>query len=405
MGEQLIPKATVSGQIIKLPEDLQFEAVRQTMELMTDKKLLEEYIAKQRAELQRLPEHCVFQATPAIPYKNKKKLKNEAAYVSQSSGEFWVRVFRKTCSNAVFLMVLLMAVKFAADCFYIDMLKQISEFISGNFLLVAGYVLAGCAILSTAEILFKDKSYSARLKKKNNEIKKDNAAIDKQNQEILKKNQQAQEEDKKRYAIEEKIHQTKREELKKLLNACEDAYNTVISGITQLQGQNVLPGMFFEDGNRMLSVVYYLMQNRITTKLYDLDGALEKARNMLLDEKRMELEQQKVNLLAQSVSQLQSLNSSMQDVQCKLDSLNTQVSSLTISQAQMNAMLADVSTSNNAVVAAIESQSNAMKEQNKALVSSIDKSIRNNPIDIYDTSLFGTHINAKDIKKFVEGNR
>ncbi len=403
MAEQLIPRITMAEQIIKLPEELQFQAVKQTMELMANKKLMGEQKTKLGHKLTEM--RFVFRETPAIPFKATKKLREEAPYVSQTREEFWARVLRKTVSKVIFVMVLLMAVKFVAVYRHTVILEQAGNFVTEHFLMVVGGILAGCAALSAVEVSHRDSVNASKLKRINDNISIYNRNIDKQNAEIQRKNLQTREADKKRRAEEEKRYQIKRREVQKLLASYEKAHQEVLDDIAQLRERNVMPRMFFEDGNKMLPVVYYLMQTREVTKLYDLDGALEKARSIIQEEKMSGLVQQIVNNTAQMVGQLNALNSRMQEVYDKLDSLGGQMSYLVTSQDRMNVMLTDVCQSSREAVAAIESQKSALEAQNKDLAGRIDKSIRENSLGryVYDTSLFGTTINAKDIKKFVEG--
>lgn len=403
MGEQFVPNITVKGQIKKLPEDLQFQAVQRTLELMLNKKLLREHIAKLEKDLKEM--HFVFHETPMLSFKSKKQFVDESPYVSQSGEEFLARVFRKTVCKGVFFMILLMVMKFAAVSMHLDVLEEMDAFVSGHFFLTAAIILAGCVMLSMAEIVQRDKTNAAEIKRINRETAIYNKDVDKQNKERSQKNLQAKEDDKVRRAKEEKVYQTKRDELKKLLNACKTADKKTIDDLEEMQNRNVLPGIFFVDGNRVLPMVYDLMQTRVVTKLYDLDGALEKVRSMILEEEKMNRIQEIVNNTAQTVGELKSLNCGIQGVHYKLDSLDSQMSSLVLSQERMNAALADARQSNQEVVAAIERQSNNLTAQNKVLASSIDKSIRDNSLGqyFYDASLFGTHINAKNLKKLVEG--
>ncbi len=410
MAEQLIPRITMAEQIIKLPEELQFQAVKQTMELMANKKFMGEQKAKLGHKLTEM--RFVFRESPTIPFKATKKLREEAPYVSQTKEEFGARVLRKTVSKVIFVMVLLMAVKFVEVYRHTAVLEQAGNFVTEHFLMVVGGILAGCVALSAIEVSHRDSVNASKLKRINDKIAIYNRNIDKQNAEIQRKNLQTWEADKKRRAEEEKRYQIKRREVQKLLASYEKAHQEVLDDIAQLRERNVMPRMFFEDGNKMLPVVYYLMQTREVTKLYDLDGALEKARSIIQEEKMSGLVQQIVNNTAQMVGQLNTLNSRMQGVYDKLDSLGCQMSYLATSQDRMNAMLTDVcQSSREAVVAmesqksALEAQSRALTAQNKDLAGRIDKSIRENSLGryVYDTSLFGTTINAKEIKKFVEG--
>lgn len=354
MEHRVLTRTTVKGQLVKLTEEMQFEMVRQTMELMIHKKLLEEEKAKIEKELAGM--HFIFGETSMIPLENKKALEEEAPYVSQSSGEFLARVFCNACSKGIFFIILLMAVKFAADCFKIVSLSKIGGFISGHFLLTIGGVLAGCVMLSVAEISHRDKKNASELKKKNSKIANDNRNIEQQNAVIRQKNLKSQEEDRKRRVKEEQLYQKKRREVQERLQACKESYEKVLSGIAQIRQRNVMPDMFFEEGNQLLPLVYYLMQNHIITKLYGTDGALEKARSMLQDKAMLNKVQQIVDNTAQTMVQLNLLNGKIGVVHDKLDFLGGQMDSLSKSQKQMNCVLSDVSLSSQKTAEAIENQ-------------------------------------------------
>lgn len=354
MGAQLLAKTTMKGQLVKLSEEMQFEMVRQTMELMIHKKLLEEQKAKIEKELAGM--YFVFHKTPEIPFKSKKTLEDESPYVSQSTGEFLTRVFRNTCSKGVFFVVLFMTIKFMTSCLNINVLDKVSNFISAKFLVLVLVVLMGCGLLSAAEILYKDKKNGSELEKINSKIAVYNRSIEQQNAVIRQKNLKAEEEDRKRRVMEEQLYQKKRRELQKRLQICKESYQKVLTGLAKIKERNVMPDMFFEEDNKLLSVVYYLMQNRITAKLYGTDGALEKARGMLQEKAMMNLVQQIVDNTARTVGQLDLLNSKISGVHDKLDSLGGQMESLSKSQKQMNCVLSDVSQSSQKTAVAIENQ-------------------------------------------------
>lgn len=410
MAEQLIPRIVMEEQIIRLPEDLQFQAVKQTMELMANKKFMGEQKVKLERELNQM--RFVFRETPKSPLRALKKLIEEAPYVSQTDEEFWARVLRKTVSKGIFLVVLLMAVKFMAAYRHTMILEQISSFATEHFLMVVGAILTGCAVLSVIEVSYRDGVNSSKLKSINGEIFKDNKEIEKQNAEIQQENLQKKIADEKRRAEEERNYQTKRSQKQRLLKSYEMAYCEVLSDIAQLKERNVMPSMFFEDDNEVLPKVYDIMQTRVATELYGGDGALEKARIRLQEERMMAAVHQIEVNTGQAAKRLDELNKSMQGVHGKLDSLDYRMSSLVMSQNHLNAMLGDVCRSNQDIATAIESQRSALERhsydlaaQNKMLASSIDKSIRENSLGkyVYDPSLFGTRINAKEIKKAVEG--
>lgn len=410
MAEQLIPRITMAEQIIKLPEELHFPAVKQTRELMANKKFMEEQIKKLKRELAQMS--FVFRATPKVPLIPLKKLIEETPYVSQTTEEFGARVLRKTVSKGIFLVVLLIVVKFVAAYRYTMILEQASNFVTEHFLMAVGAILAGCAVLSAIEVSYRDSVNSSELKRINDESIIDNRKRDRQNAESQQENLRRENEDEKRRAEEERNYQIKRREVQKLLVSYEKAHQEVLADIAQLRERNVMPRMFFEDGNEMLPVVYDIMQTRVATKLYDWDGAMEKARIRLQEERMMAAVHQIEVNTSQAAKHLNELNKGIRGVHEKLDSLDGRLSSLVISQNQLNAMLGDVCRSSQDIVEAVKDQRSALERhsydlaaQNKMLASSIDKSIRENSLGkyVYDPSLFGTWINAKEIKKAVEG--